>query len=90
MGELHDALAILGAEVEPATAAGRLPVTVTGPIRRGGTVRLRGDVSSQFVTALMLIGPMLDRRAAHRADVTARVAAVRSPHRRGDGGVRRR
>jgi 3-phosphoshikimate 1-carboxyvinyltransferase len=59
MGELHEALATLGAKVEPAGSAGRLPVTVTGPIRRGGTLRLRGDVSSQFVTALMLIGPVL-------------------------------
>jgi 3-phosphoshikimate 1-carboxyvinyltransferase len=59
MGELHDALAVLGAGVEHGGTVGRLPVTITGPIERGGTVRLRGDVSSQFVTALMLIGPLL-------------------------------
>ena len=60
MGELHDALAALGAGVNPGEAAGRLPVTITGAIKRGGTVRLSGAVSSQFVTALMLIGPLLD------------------------------
>lgn len=57
MGALHDALASLGAVVH---GAGRLPATVTGPVTTGGTVTLRGDVSSQFLTALMLIGPLLD------------------------------
>ncbi|HEY7626373.1 MAG TPA: hypothetical protein VH761_04875, partial [Ilumatobacteraceae bacterium] len=55
MGPLHDALAALGASVS-APEPGRLPVTITGPVR-GGSVELAGDVSSQFVTALMLIGP---------------------------------
>ena len=36
MGELHDALAVLGARVDPGDRAGRLPVTITGPLRRGG------------------------------------------------------
>ncbi len=88
MGELHDALRDLGAGIDDGAAPGQLPVTVTGPLRRGGTVRMRGDVSSQFVTALMLIGPLLDGRIAHRADVAARVAALRATHRGGDGGVR--
>jgi 3-phosphoshikimate 1-carboxyvinyltransferase len=57
MGPLHDALSRLGAVVE---SDGGLPVTVRGPLRAGGTVEVPGDVSSQFLTALMLIGPMLD------------------------------
>jgi len=61
MAQLHEALTTLGAVVESADVAGRLPVTVTGPLRRGGIVRMRGDVSSQFVTALMLIAPLLER-----------------------------
>lgn len=60
MGPLHEALATLGADVSTADGAGRLPVTVRGPLRRGGTVALPGDVSSQFLSALMLIGPLLD------------------------------
>jgi 3-phosphoshikimate 1-carboxyvinyltransferase len=59
MGPLHDALLALGADVR-AGGAGRLPVTITGPLRRGGRVELPGDVSSQFLTALMLIAPLLD------------------------------
>lgn len=66
MAPLHDALAQLGAKLEPAGGWGHLPVTVSGGVTRRGrsataptTVALRGDVSSQFVTALMLIGPYL-------------------------------
>lgn len=57
-GPLHDALTALGAEVEPLDRPGHLPVAVRGPAA-GGRVEMRGDVSSQFVTALMLIAPAL-------------------------------
>ncbi len=60
MGPLHDALRQLGAAAASAEAPGTLPVTVTGPLTTGGTVRLAGDVSSQYLTALMLIGPRLE------------------------------
>jgi len=56
-GPLHDALASLGASVTT-TGDGRLPATVTGPLR-AGTVAIRGDVSSQYITALMLVAPLL-------------------------------
>ena len=60
MGPLHDALAALGAAVDAGERAGGLPVTVTGPLRRGGDAStLPGDVSSQYLTALMLIAPLL-------------------------------
>jgi 3-phosphoshikimate 1-carboxyvinyltransferase len=58
MGPLHDALVELGASVRPLEATGRLPAEVAGPAT-GGKVAVSGDVSSQFVTALMLIGPYL-------------------------------
>jgi 3-phosphoshikimate 1-carboxyvinyltransferase len=60
MGPLHDALLALGADVRAQGGGGHLPVTVTGPLRHGGKVELSGDVSSQFLTALMLIGPLLE------------------------------
>lgn len=55
---LQDALVQLGVSVRPAGDWGTLPVTVQGP-PAGGTVRIPGDVSSQYVTALMLVGPYL-------------------------------
>jgi 3-phosphoshikimate 1-carboxyvinyltransferase len=58
MAPLHDELASLGVAVRPLDGPGRLPVEVSGP-PTGGTVSVRGDVSSQFITALMLIGPYL-------------------------------
>lgn len=57
-GPLHDALVQLGVSVTPTEAFGHLPTTIQGP-PTGGRVRIRGDVSSQYVTALMLIGPYL-------------------------------
>ncbi len=60
MVPLHDALAALGAQVTPGGRRGHLPVTVDGTAGlRGGAVAVAGDVSSQFLTALMLIGPRL-------------------------------
>lgn len=61
MAPLHDALAALGAEVRPLERQGHLPVRVGRGGLRGGTVALPGDVSSQYVTALMLIAPLLER-----------------------------
>ena len=59
MGVLHDALTRLGARVEPESEVGHLPVRVARGALVGGSIALAGDTSSQFVTALMLIGPLL-------------------------------
>jgi 3-phosphoshikimate 1-carboxyvinyltransferase len=55
---LHDALRQLGVTVTTGEPAGGLPATIAGP-PIGSRVALPGDVSSQFVSALMLIGPRL-------------------------------
>ena len=60
MAPLHDALSALGVGVHADDGAGRLPVTITGPLTRGGEVTVPGDISSQYLTALMLIAPRLD------------------------------
>lgn len=57
-GPLHDALTQLGVSVTTSEGPGTLPATIIGP-PTSGWVRIRGDVSSQYVTALMLIGPYL-------------------------------
>lgn len=59
MRDLHDALERLGAHVNPLVAKGHLPVEVSRGALRGGEIDIPGDVSSQFVTALLLIGPYL-------------------------------
>jgi len=60
MADLHDALSSLGAELTPFGQTGYLPISVTRGSIHGGRISIRGDVSSQFISALMLIGPMLD------------------------------
>lgn len=60
MGDLHSALRSLGAEISPQEKEGHLPVLVRRGELHGGSVRIRGDVSSQFITALMLIAPYLE------------------------------
>ena len=60
MAPLHDALASLGASLEPGDRWGYLPVTVSGPLRSSELLGVPGDISSQFLTALMLIGPYVE------------------------------
>lgn len=59
MGDLHSALSGLGASVTPLDVADHLPVRLHRHELQGGSVSVRGNVSSQFLTALMLIGPYL-------------------------------
>lgn len=59
MGPLHDSLHSLGAVLEPGESWGHLPVTVSGPVGGADALMMPGDVSSQYVTALMLIAPMI-------------------------------
>lgn len=60
MGALHDALASLGVSVQPGETWGHLPVTISGPCTTtNASLQIPGDISSQYVTALMLIGPYL-------------------------------
>lgn len=56
MGPSFDALRALGVELVEQGEPGHLPVEVRGPLR-AGTVDLSGDVSSQFLSGLLLAGP---------------------------------
>jgi 3-phosphoshikimate 1-carboxyvinyltransferase len=57
---LIDALGAIGATVHALEEAGHLPLAVRGPAV-GGEVRLAGHISSQFLSALLLAGPRLER-----------------------------
>lgn len=54
-GPLLSALEALGAEARSTRENGQAPLVVMGPIS-GGRVSIPGDVSSQFVTALLMAG----------------------------------
>ena len=58
MAPLHDAMATLGVRVHPVAAPGHLPVTVEGPFDVScDEVTMPGNVSSQYLTALMMVAP---------------------------------
>ncbi len=56
---LVEALRSLGAEVDYAEADGFPPLNIIGKCLEGGTIELKGDVSSQYVSALMMIAPTM-------------------------------
>lgn len=58
MGPLHDALRDLGHEVRALGVRGRLPVRVSRAAARGGLVGVGAETSSQFLSALMMTGPV--------------------------------
>ncbi|MBD5214332.1 MAG: 3-phosphoshikimate 1-carboxyvinyltransferase [Bacteroidales bacterium] len=62
VGALVEALRSLGAEIEYLDKEGFPPLLICGRRLQGGSVSLPGDISSQYVSALMLIAPMLSER----------------------------
>lgn len=59
IGILVNALRFLGAEIEYMEEEGFPPLKITGAEHEGGNIELPGDISSQFISALLMIGPML-------------------------------
>ena len=58
-GPLLDALDELGVRADSTRGNGQAPLVVFGPLS-GGAVALPGDVSSQYVTALLMAGAVTD------------------------------
>lgn len=59
IGVLVDALRQLGAQVDYANGEGFPPLRIAGSQLRGGLIELNGGVSSQYVSALLMIAPTL-------------------------------
>ena len=76
MGDLLDALGELGAEVVPLGEPGHLPVRITARGLAGGPVSVAGDVSSQFLSGLLLAGPCM----AEGLQVTVTTDLVSRPY----------
>ena len=57
---LFDVLRRHGCQIE--SADGGLPATIRGPIHVQDTLHIDGSLSSQYITALMVIAPVLARR----------------------------
>lgn len=61
IGTLVDALRFLGANIEYAGEEGFPPLRIRGSKLDGGMIDVSGSISSQYISALLLIGPMLSR-----------------------------
>ena len=61
IGQLVDALRVLGAEIAYEGAEGFPPVRVDGRGLRGGTCRFADAASSQFISAVLLAAPLAER-----------------------------
>ena len=59
IGVLADALRYLGAEIEYAGEEGYPPLRITGRQLDGGPLVMAGDVSSQYISALLMVAPVL-------------------------------
>ncbi|MCH8531315.1 MAG: 3-phosphoshikimate 1-carboxyvinyltransferase [Saccharospirillum sp.] len=59
IGDLIDALAPLGAQVSYLKDSGYPPLRIKAGTLQGGTVRIDGSISSQFLTALLMAAPLL-------------------------------
>ncbi|MBO0713567.1 MAG: 3-phosphoshikimate 1-carboxyvinyltransferase [Acidimicrobiales bacterium] len=59
MGDLFAALRDLGARVDDQSEPGRLPASIEGPVT-ARPVMVSGATSSQFLSGLLLAGPLLD------------------------------
>ena len=56
---LVDALRQLGADIEYVEAEGYPPLKITGKRLHGGALTISGSVSSQYITAILLIAPVI-------------------------------
>ena len=72
MGDAFAGLRSLGARIDEEGVPGHLPAVVEGPLD-GGEVALAGDVSSQFLSGLLLAGPHMP--AALRVRLTTELVS---------------
>ena len=58
IGDLVDALRRVGAQIEYAGAPGYPPLEITARGLTGGSVSIRGSISSQYLTGMLMAAPM--------------------------------
>jgi 3-phosphoshikimate 1-carboxyvinyltransferase len=61
IGILVDALKKLGADISYVGEEGYPPLRITGQSIEGGELEIEGNVSSQYISALLMIGPVLKK-----------------------------
>ena len=61
IGTLVDALRMLDADIEYIGEQGFPPLRITGKALQGGDLEMSGSISSQYISAMLMIGPMMER-----------------------------
>ena len=61
IGTLVDALRMLDADIEYVGEQGFPPLRITGKALQGGDLEISGSISSQYISAMLMIGPMMER-----------------------------
>ncbi len=74
MSPLFEAIRTLGGQIRCIGREGFLPAAIRGGTLGGGRVAIRGDVSSQFLSALQLVSPLVPGGVA--LDVTGPIASA--------------
>jgi 3-phosphoshikimate 1-carboxyvinyltransferase len=83
IGDLVDALRQMGAVIDYLGKEGYPPLAIhPAKLRAGGEITVRGDVSSQFLTGLLLALPLTGARTEIRVEPVRATAGNPSPSRR--------
>ncbi|NTD99201.1 3-phosphoshikimate 1-carboxyvinyltransferase [Agrobacterium tumefaciens] len=62
IGILAEALKTLGADISYAESDGFPPLSINGPLnQKTAEVKIKGDISSQYISALLMIAPILPK-----------------------------
>ena len=69
IGDLVDALNAIGTQIEYTGVAGFPPLRIRRGHIHARTVQVRGNVSSQFLTALLMVAPLIARQHPIRIEV---------------------
>jgi 3-phosphoshikimate 1-carboxyvinyltransferase len=74
IGTLVDALRELGAKITYTENEGYPPIRIEGKILKGGEIDIVGNISSQFISALLLVSPSLENGLVinFKGEVTSR------------------
>ena len=80
IGDLVDALRALGAQIEYLGQTGYPPLRLTPAMAQGSDIEVKGSVSSQFLTALLLAAPMLVAQTGEDLRITVIGALISKPY----------
>lgn len=81
IGDLVDALRMLGAEIDYLGNAGYPPLHIKpGQLGARGPVRVKGNVSSQFLTAILMAAPLLTAAGAQSVTIEVEGELISQPY----------